>query len=130
MSTLLIVDDDASAREIYVELLRPLCSHIDEAGDGEQALAMLREQRYSAVVMDLHMPTVDGLAVLDALDVGAHPNRGTPVFIVSGDASVRARIQVLRRKTVFFFNKPVDIDALLAQLEQAIKPKRVPVAPE
>jgi hypothetical protein len=43
---------------------------------------------------------------------------------------VRARIQVLRRKTVFFFNKPVDIDALLAQLEQAIKPKRVPVAPE
>jgi len=127
---LLIVDDDASARALYVALLRPICSHIDEAEDGEQALAVLQERRYGAVVMDLHMPIVDGLGVLDALEVGAHPNRATPIFVVSGDASVRARIEVLRRKTVFFFNKPVDIDSLLAQIEEAIKPKREPPAPE
>jgi CheY-like chemotaxis protein len=123
MPVLLIVDDDPSAREMYAALLRPICSNIDEAGDGEQALTMLQERRYSAVLMDLHMPTVDGLGVLDALELGANPNRGTPIFVVSGDVSVRARIEVLRRKTVFFFNKPVEIDTLLALITEAIQPK-------
>jgi len=120
MPGLLIVDDDPSAREIYAALLSPLCGTIDEAGDGQEALTMLQERRYSAVLMDLHMPTVDGLGVLDALEAGANPNRGTPVFVVSGDVSMRAKIEVLRRKTVFFFNKPVDMDALLALIGKAI----------
>jgi CheY-like chemotaxis protein len=117
---LLVVDDDPGARELYAELFRPLCCEIDEAGDGIVALAKLGERRYSAIIMDLHMPSVDGLGVLDAIQLGATPNRDTPFIVVTGDASIRARVEVLRRKTVFLFNKPVDVESLLATVRQAI----------
>jgi CheY-like chemotaxis protein len=123
---LLIVDDDPGARELYADLFSSLHCDIDEAADGVQALAKLGERRYSAIIMDLHMPSVDGLGVLDAIQLGATPNRDTPFILVTGDASIRARVEVLRRNTVFLFNKPFDAESLLAAVRQAISPSATP----
>ncbi len=126
MTKILIVDDDASMRDSYATLLGALCADIDQAADGDEALAKLAVRRYAAIIMDLHMPTTDGLGVLDALQVGESPNRETPIIVVTGDASVRSRIEVLRRKTLFLFNKPFDSDALRALVQDAIARSSTP----
>ena len=125
--TLLIADDDTGTRELYADVLAPLRCEIDQAADGAEALAKLGERRYSAIILDLHLPSVDGLGVLDAIQQGATPNRDSPFIVVTGDASIRARVEVLRRKTVFLFNKPVDSEALLGAVRQAIS--RAPTPP-
>jgi CheY-like chemotaxis protein len=100
-SRILIVDDEPPVRRMLVAALREKPVHIDVAGDGSEAIELLREHQYTVVLLDLMLPVVDGFAVLDAIGEGA----GKPVvLVVSGaDGSVlrrldRARIHGIVRK--------------------------------
>jgi DNA-binding response OmpR family regulator len=64
----LVVDDEPEVRRILATALRQRGLTIDEAADGSDAVALLRENVYSVVVLDLLMPGVNGFAVLDAID--------------------------------------------------------------
>lgn len=77
----LVCDDDAGVRDVLVQALRARSLTTDEARDGREAIAMLRENRYAVVLLDLRMPDVDGLAVLDAID---HDSSSPVVLVVSG----------------------------------------------
>ncbi len=80
----LIVDDDTDVRHILATALRQKSLTIDEAVDGRQALELLRENTYSVVLLDLMMPVVDGLTVLDAIKTDL-PN--PPIVLVVTGAS-------------------------------------------
>jgi DNA-binding response OmpR family regulator len=77
----LVVDDDPEIRGILVTALRLKNLEIDEAVDGQSAIAKLRDHRYAVVMLDLMMPGVDGFGVLDAID--QETNRPV-VLVVSG----------------------------------------------
>jgi DNA-binding response OmpR family regulator len=64
----LVVDDEPEVRRILATALRQRGLTIDEAADGSEAVALLSENIYSVVVLDLLMPGVNGFAVLDAID--------------------------------------------------------------
>src|SRR5204863_768694 len=74
----LIVDDDATIREMLVSVLRRRDLTVDVAGDGKEALDLLKEHRYSVVLLDLLMPNVDGFGVIDNLDSAI----STPLVLV------------------------------------------------
>jgi PAS domain S-box-containing protein len=57
----LLVEDNAINREFAIELLRSMNIQVDEAVDGEEALAMVQQQQYDCVLMDIQMPVMDGL---------------------------------------------------------------------
>lgn len=80
----LIVDDDTDVRHILASALRQRSLTIDEAADGRQALALLHENTYSVVLLDLMMPVVNGLTVLDAIKSDL-PN--PPIVLVVTGAS-------------------------------------------
>jgi CheY-like chemotaxis protein len=80
----LIVDDDTDVRHILATALRQKSLTIDEAVDGRQALALLHENSYSVVLLDLMMPVVDGLTVLEAIKTDL-PN--PPIVLVVTGAS-------------------------------------------
>ncbi len=80
----LIVDDDTDVRHILATALRQKSLTIDEAVDGRQALELLRENTYSVVLLDLMMPVVDGLTVLNAIKTDL-PN--PPIVLVVTGAS-------------------------------------------
>jgi len=64
----LIVDDFGTARRIIGKLLREIgFAHADEAADGEQALEMLRRERYDCVITDIDMPRLDGFELVAAM---------------------------------------------------------------
>jgi CheY-like chemotaxis protein len=66
-SRVLIVDDDPNVRTILATALRQKSLSVDQATNGREAIEMLHEHTYTAVLLDLMMPHVDGFAVLDAI---------------------------------------------------------------
>lgn len=76
----LVVDDDPAIREIMAVLLRRDGVAVDIAQDGEKAIALLAENDYAAVVLDLIMPRLDGYGVIEFMR-----SRGltTPIVVVS-----------------------------------------------
>lgn len=68
MRHILVVDDSSTVRKAIRRILEQLGHTVEEAGDGEEAIARLHgPARYHAVLCDIDMPTMDGLAFLGAL---------------------------------------------------------------
>ena len=104
----LIVDDDATIREMLASVLRRRDLTVDVAGDGKEALDLLKEHRYSVVLLDLLMPNVDGFGVIDNLDSAI----STPVVLVITGAD-RALIRKLDPQRIHgVVNKPFDAEDL------------------
>lgn len=122
---LLVVDDDPEMRR-YVQraLERGLgaSGHVRESADGEDALRRVREGRFDAVITDVLLPRLDGLALCRALDEDP-ATRSLPVLIVSGelDAVERAVELVRGRPTRAFLAKPFNGARLCAALERLLE---------
>ena len=67
MSSILIIEDEAKIQEILTEFLREYGYAIDNAGDGVEGLVMFKKNKYDLVLLDIMMPKIDGLAVLELL---------------------------------------------------------------
>lgn len=120
MSTFLVVDDDPTIRTMFARSLGDL-GEVDQAEGGRQAIQRLAAYRYEAVLLDLHMPGVDGFAVLEALAKEESPNRDTPVFVVTGDGSEQARLRALKLRSLLLLTKPVPLAMLKSLIENARK---------
>lgn len=120
MSTLLVVDDDAAIRTMYSRSLASLGT-VEQAEGGRQALQMLGANRYEAIVLDLHMPGIDGFTVLEMIAKDDHVNRDTPVFVVTGDTSEQVRVRALKLRSLFLMTKPVPLVMLKSIIESSMK---------
>jgi len=115
---ILVVDDD---REIvFGTRLRLNAAGYEtlEAHDGHQAVASARTDRPAAILLDVRMPRLDGLAALRELKRGAETN-AIPVVMVS--ASMRDQQAALDSGARFFLSKPYEYDDLLAALETVLR---------
>lgn len=89
----LIVDDDADARELYAEYLEFCGFRVATAADGMQALILAQQDVPNLIVMDLNMPIVDGWQAIRELKAHERTSH-VPVVAVSGhsgEAAARAR---------------------------------------
>lgn len=120
MPSILIVDDDATNRVMYSRLLRPL-GDVEQASDGGAALKLLSVRKYDVILLDLHMPVIDGFTVLGVLETKQGPNRDTPVYVITADTTEQARAQTFARGAVCFLTKPVPMGTLLAFVSATLK---------
>ncbi|HYH07744.1 MAG TPA: response regulator [Thermoanaerobaculia bacterium] len=101
----LVVDDEASVRDVLVTALRRKSLIIDQASDGSEAIDLLQQHTYSVVLLDMMMPGIDGYGVLDAID---HTLANAPIVLVVSGAA-RAVLQDLdSRKIHGIIRKPFD----------------------
>ena len=110
----LVVDDEPDVRTSVADILRDAGYEVEEAADGDEALAVLARGEVSAMLLDLVMPRCDGIAVMDAL-----PDP-PPVLVISAhriDASARNK---LGPKVVDFLEKPVPPRELLARVASLV----------
>jgi CheY-like chemotaxis protein len=64
---ILVVDEEAAARQTLIDVLSLDGHEVDGAGDADEALLLLDQRRYDLVIADVRMPKLDGPALLDAL---------------------------------------------------------------
>jgi len=119
MAKILIVDDDPVQLRLTAAIaekdgFKTLC-----ANGGKQALAWLQDDRsIGAVILDLVMPDLDGMAVLEEM---ARLNIKCPVIVQTASSSLETVISVMRQGAVDFFVKPVAPERLIISLHNALK---------
>jgi DNA-binding response OmpR family regulator len=96
------------------ESLRKAGYAVDETGDGKDGLWFLKENRYAVVVLDLGLPSCDGLEILSEL---RKSDKDTSVLIVTARDSVQDRVEGLRAGADDYLIKPFALDELVARVQ-------------
>lgn len=114
----LVVDDNAVLAAALGKGLREDGFEVDVARTGEGALARLAQLDIDAVVLDLGLPDVDGLVVLDRMRaLGVH----APVLVLTAREAVRTRVDALERGADDYLTKPYQYAELLARLRALVR---------
>lgn len=121
---ILIVDDDEALLEALPEALRMRMNgiRIDTSPSATAALELIREVDYDAVVSDIKLPGMDGLALLTEIK---ELRPGTPTLLITGHGEHDLAVQALRGGAYDFVQKPIDRDYFVASLERAIRMRRL-----
>jgi two-component system OmpR family response regulator len=115
---ILVVEDDKKIASFVVKGLKQSGFAVDHADEGERALAMLETINYDASVVDLMLPQLDGLSLLQ--QVRARGNH-VPIIILSARASVDDRVKGLQAGGDDYLTKPFAFSELLARLQALIR---------
>jgi signal transduction histidine kinase len=120
----LIVDDDLALLSALPETMRLRLGHIsiDTCDSAAGAIARIAETDYDAIVSDIKMPGMDGLALL-AETRSLRP--GTPTLLITGHGEHDLALQALRGGAYDFVQKPIDRDYFVAALSRAIQVKQM-----
>jgi CheY-like chemotaxis protein len=115
----LLADDNAINREVGVALLEALGLRVHTASDGDQAVQMVASGTFDLVLMDVHMPRLDGHAATRQLR--ALPGRASlPVIAVTAHISAQSREACLAAGMNDFVTKPIDIHLLAAAVQRCL----------
>ncbi|MFC0399832.1 PAS domain S-box protein [Paraburkholderia rhizosphaerae] len=113
--TVLVVDDEEDGRSLLRDVLEPLGFHVHEAADGESAVSEAVRLRPHAILMDMRMPRVDGLAATRRIRAMAEL-AGTVIFAISASAFEHNRARCLEAGADAFIPKPFRQERLLELL--------------
>jgi PAS domain S-box-containing protein len=118
--TVLIVDDDPALLEALPEALRLRMGEVtvETCDSAPDALARIAVEDYDAIITDIKMPGMDGLALLDEIQ-NLRPE--TPTLLITGHGEHDLAIQALRRGAYDYIQKPIDREYFTASLSRAIE---------
>src|SRR6478735_6292838 len=121
---ILLVDDDVALLEALPQaiLLRMQEIQIDTSETATDALERITEVDYDAIVTDIKMPVMDGLALLEEI---GKVRPGTPTLLITGHGEHDLAVRALRGGAYDFVAKPIDRDYFIASLERAIGMRRL-----
>lgn len=115
---ILVVDDNASSRELVKFALEP-CYVVEEASDGRDAILRIHETLPDLVLMDIQMPDMDGYETLH--QIRAHPASAlVPVVALTAFAMLEDRQKAFEAGFDGYFAKPINIAALRTQVESLL----------
>lgn len=119
----LVVDDEPTLRLGFAYALSSRTTTVETAATGRHALERMAETEFNILVLDLRMPELDGLGVIDALR--SHGNH-IPVVLCSAALSPNAALHAVRQGVVDFLPKPVRPVDLRKVVEFILHPERQP----
>jgi len=112
-----IVDDDESVCKALQRLLRSAGMAVEAFLSGEAFLEWLAGNRIDCLVLDLHMPEVNGFDVLERMTAKGEK---VPVIIITGHDSPEAHDRAMSAGATTYLIKPVNDEALLGAIDSAI----------
>ena len=115
---ILVVDDDRAFRLSTAELLRQDGHDVVLAEDATAAVAALDGDRIDLMLLDLRMPGLDGLSLLEVL---RKRGEDVPILMVTGFGSIETAVQSLHTGADDFLTKPVDPDVLSARVHEVLE---------
>ena len=116
--TLLLAEDDISARQLLSRTLGKEGWQIFESGDGEQALEIFQERKVDIALMDIKMPKIGGLTVMGKM---REITDDFEAIIFTGYGDESTIIKAMRTGVANFLKKPIDLDELMLVLAKALE---------
>jgi len=120
MKKILVADDRPTSRELLRNALEGCGYELFEACDGREALTMARLHHPDAIILDLHMPELDGFGVVEALrreqDFAA-----TPIMALTASAMVGDRERAIAAGFTGYIAKPIRLAALRSEVERLLQ---------
>jgi len=114
---ILVVDDEELVAKILLLHLEEVGYQADWAKDGEEGLAMLEAQPYSLVLLDIWMPRMSGVDVLEQI---RKSGSDVAVIMMSGHGSENMAVRCMKSGAMDYFPKPFDLNDALQRVEQAL----------
>ncbi|MDZ4384450.1 MAG: chemotaxis response regulator CheY [Nitrospirota bacterium] len=115
---ILVVDDFSTMRRIVKNILKQIgYTAIDEAEDGNGALAKLRQDKYDLIVSDWNMPNMTGLDLLKAIRADGALN-GIPVLMVTAEAKKENVVEAIKAGVNNYIVKPFTAEVLREKIEK------------
>jgi len=118
MPNILVIDDNPANRDTYAEVIEGEGHTVLRAGSGEEGLATLTGAQVDAVLCDLKLPNLDGLATMEL----AHERFGpVPWILITGHGSEETAVAAIKQGAFNYLTKPVDLARLKATIETAVR---------
>ncbi len=121
--SVVVIDDDADILNLIHEGFEGSNLRVFTATCSEAGLALVQEHRPAAVLVDLRLPGIGGMAVLEAV-LEFDPT--IAVLVITGDASVDTAVEAMRRGAVDYLQKPFSVEAVKARLLHLLAPAPPP----
>ena len=115
---ILVIDDETGIREAIRMTLEYEGYKIDEARSGQEGLDKAGKVPYDAILLDIKMPVLDGIEVLENLK---EQRISSPVVMVSGHGDVHTAVECTKRGAFDFLEKPLNRDKLLLTVRNAVR---------
>jgi DNA-binding response OmpR family regulator len=121
MAKILIVDDEEVARITLAEILRLEGYEIKTVGSGEEAVYVLQIEQFDVMILDLKMPTLNGIEVLRSV---ADDLNDMSVIVLTAHGTIDSAIQAIRYRVHDYLLKPASPEQVIKSVEGALDKKR------
>jgi len=122
MSRILVVDDERNVLSAFREILRPEGHEVVTAPRAQEALDRLEAEQFELVILDIHMPGMNGLDALERIKQG-QPR--LPVIVMTGQGTMETAIEATKRGAFDYQLKPVEPAEMLETIEKALEGARL-----
>ncbi|MCF8043071.1 MAG: sigma-54 dependent transcriptional regulator [Desulfarculaceae bacterium] len=122
LAQVLIVDDEPSIRSSLGGILSDEGYEVSQAPDGESALALLEQEVPDIMLLDVWLPGIDGLQVLERVKKRLPE---LPVVMISGHGTVETAVKATRLGAYDFIEKPLDMDKILLAVRNGLAMSRL-----
>jgi len=121
MSRILIIDDEPAIRTSLSHILADEGHRTTLCESGEEGLAQLAREEFDLIILDLWLPVIDGLNVLERLGGNGAP----PVIVISGHGNVDAAVSATRLGAYDFLEKPLSLERVLLTVGHALSDRKL-----
>ncbi len=122
LNRILVADDEESMRWVLSKALKRKGFSVDLAADGRQALDLIQENSYDLAILDIKMPGITGLDLLDRI---RETKSDLLVVIMTAEASMKNAVEAMKRGAYDYITKPFDLDVIDAILEKVAKAREI-----
>jgi two-component system nitrogen regulation response regulator NtrX len=121
MAKILIIDDELSIRSTLAQVLGDEGHKTTLCDSGEEGIAQLAREEFDVVFLDLWLPGIDGMTVLDRVKAAGGP----PVIVISGHGNVDSAVRATRLGAYDFLEKPLSLERILLTVNHALADRKL-----
>jgi two-component system response regulator AtoC len=122
LKRILAVDDEPSMRRLLEISLRQAGYQPVSAGNGVEALQIIKAEQIDLVVSDLHMPTMNGLELLKAIRI---ENEALPLIMVTAQGEISTAVAAMKLGAADYILRPFDLETLEVAIAKALSVQRL-----
>jgi DNA-binding NtrC family response regulator len=120
-ANVLVVDDEEQFLKVFSQRLEGRGLKVDTSTTGEDALKMVKDKEFDAIVLDLVMPGMSGIETLKRIRA---ENPDVQIIILTGHGTIEKTVEAVKEGAIDFLEKPADLSKIMEKISEA-KQKKV-----